>query len=229
MNIVITGASRGIGFELVKQFSANRYNHILAISRTSGMLPTLSGWRKNINHVECDFSKISSNYLDIALSDWKKYRQTNILINNVGTLINKPFAEHTADDFENLITVNVKSAFMMIQQLLNRFSTPAHILNIGSMAGFQNSKKFAGLSLYSASKGALTILTESLAEELSDRNIHVNMLALGAVDTQMLKEAFPDHKTSLTAAEIAKFAISFAIDGLKLFNGRVIPVSASTP
>ena len=70
-------------------------------------------------------------------------------------------------------------------------STLKHVVNVTSMAGFQGSGKFSGLSYYSASKAALGSLTECLAEELKEDEVKVNALAIGSVQTEMLAEAFP--------------------------------------
>ena len=108
-------------------------------------------------------------------------------------------------------------------------SQQKHIVNISSMGGVNGTSKFAGLSAYSSSKGALSTLTECLAEELKPENIRVNALAIGAVDTMMLREAFPGYKADVTASEMAKHIISFSTAQPLLYNGKVIQVSNSTP
>ena len=75
----------------------------------------------------------------------------------------------------------------------------SHIVNISSMGGFQGSAKFNGLSYYSASKAAIACLSECLAEEFKDSGVSVNCLALGAVQTEMLREAFPGYKAPVEA------------------------------
>jgi NAD(P)-dependent dehydrogenase (short-subunit alcohol dehydrogenase family) len=97
------------------------------------------------------------------------------------------------------------------------------------MGGFQGSAKFKGLSAYSSSKSALAGLTECLAEELKEKNIAVNCLAIGAVQTEMLNKAFPGYQAPLKANEMAAFISEFAVNGHKYFNGKIIPVSSSTP
>ena len=156
-------------------------------------------------------------------------KEVDILINNAGYLVNKPFEDLRDDDFDKMFNVNVKSVFKIIQQLLPLFSPNAHIVNISSMGGFQGSAKFSGLSLYSASKGALNTLTECLAEELKERNIKVNSLSLGAVNTEMLKEAFPSYHAAVEAIEMADFIKQFAENAHHYMNGKIIPISGSTP
>jgi len=152
-----------------------------------------------------------------------------VLINNAGLLINKPFYDLTPVDFDELFTINVKSAFLLVKQLLPRLDNRSHIVNIGSMGGVQGSVKFPGLSLYSASKGALAVLTECLAEELKATGIKVNCLALGSVDTEMLSKAFPGFTAPVDAPSMGAFIRDFALQGHRFFNGKIIPVSVSTP
>jgi len=97
------------------------------------------------------------------------------------------------------------------------------------MGGFQGSVKFPGLALYSASKGALSTLTEVLAAELSARKIAVNCLAIGSVQTPMLQEAFPGYKAPVTPESMAQLISWFALNANNWLNGKVIPVSLSTP
>ena len=104
-----------------------------------------------------------------------------------------------------------------------------HVLNITSMGGVQGSAKFPGLSAYSSSKGALVILTELLAEEFKDSGPSFNALALGAVQTEMLEEAFPGYKAPVSAAQIGEYIIDFALNGHQFYNGKVLPISSSTP
>jgi NAD(P)-dependent dehydrogenase (short-subunit alcohol dehydrogenase family) len=97
------------------------------------------------------------------------------------------------------------------------------------MGGFQGSVKFKGLSYYSASKAAISCLTECLANEFSESRISVNCLALGAVQTEMLNEAFPGYKAPVEAHEMAEFISEFALSGHKFFNGKILPVAVGTP
>ena len=120
---------------------------------------------------------------------------------------------------------------LLIQSLLDllRKSREAHVVNISSMGGVQGSKKFPGLSAYSASKAALQVLTECLAEEFKEENIAFNSLALGAVQTDMLAETFPGYKAPLKASEMAEFIADFAINGRRFYRGKTVQVSLSTP
>ena len=234
MNILITGTSRGIGYSLVKAFTDNPNNKVFAISRNTKKLKKLAG-ETNPNHNKGDlyyvgFDLLSENYTEsLVPSITEKLESIDVLINNAGAIINKTFDQLSDEDFDTVFNINVKSPFRLIRDLLPFFNKASHIVNMSSMGGVQGSIKFSGLSLYSASKGALAILTECLAEELKDREIIVNALAIGAVQTEMLSEAFPGYEAPLQAEEMADFIKNFALTGHQYFNGKILPVSLSTP
>jgi short-subunit dehydrogenase len=234
MNIIITGASRGIGRALSLKLAENQNHSIIAISRNREKLLELeqevtSTFPDSKIHI-IPFDLASDGYSFTLLPEiLKHFNEVDILVNNAGMLIKKPFGELTDNDFDALFNVNVKSVFRLSRVLLPYFSNGAHIVNVSSMGGFQGSSKFPGLSLYSAAKGAVSVLTEAMAEELKDRGISVNCLAYGAVKTEMLAEAFPGYEPPLTAAEMAEYAAWFAVNGQKFYNGKVLPVSVSTP
>ncbi|MCK7533451.1 MAG: SDR family oxidoreductase [Marinilabiliales bacterium] len=96
----------------------------------------------------------------------------------------------------------------------------AHIVNISSMGGYQGSSKYKGLSYYSASKAAISCLSECLAGEFSGTGITVNCLALGAVQTEMFEEAFPGSQAPVSTMEMAQFIVNFALNGNRFFNGK---------
>ena len=229
MNIIVTGASRGLGFEMASIFAQNRENKVIAIARSKEGLHRLKHSSGGDVHV-IPFDLVSGNFHGTLVPRILTFtRNIDILVNNAGLLVNKSFADLDDDDFEQMFGANVKSAFRLTRSLLPYFSENAHIVNIGSMGGYQGSVKFPGLSLYSASKGALAILTECLAEELKERKISVNCLALGSAQTEMLSQVFPGYKAQLSAAEMAAYIADFACNGRKYFNGKILPVSVTTP
>ena len=222
-NVVITGTSRGIGYELVQLYGTKNYN-VICLTRD---LSTISN-SKNISVVSTDLSSPESikNAVDF-IND--KFSSVDILINNAGQLINKPFNKTSFTDFGFVYKVNVFGVAELIRLLLKSFNSPAHIINISSIGGIAGSSKFSGLSAYSSSKGALNILTEMLYEEFKESDITINTLALGAVQTEMLNNAFPGYKAPLSAKEMAEFILEFSLNGFKFFNGKIIPVSISNP
>ena len=224
-NIVITGTSRGIGFELAKQF-AEKGHQVLALSRNT--IPLKEYNHKNITVISIDLSDNSEMYKvsDFIKNNWKK---VDILINNAGKLINKPFIETTKQDFISVYSVNVFGLAELVKLLLPSFSDTSHVINISSIGGIAGSSKFPGLSAYSSSKAALNVLTEMLYEEFKTSGPVVNTLALGAVQTEMLEEAFPGYKAPLSSAEMANYIYDFSIKGHKYYNGKILPVSISNP
>lgn len=237
MNIIVTGASRGIGFELVKSFNRSQQNRIIAISRNKERLESLflecgnAGTGAEIIILPFDLTELDNIDNDLSEKILLHFNSLDILVNNAGYLIREPFINLDTDEFRKCMDVNYIAPILMIQLLLPllRKSPDAHVVNIGSMAGIQGSRKFPGLSAYSASKGAIHIVTESLAEEFREENIVFNALALGAVQTEMFSEAFPGSKAPLKAAEMADMIAEFAISGRRFYNGKTIQVSRSTP
>ena len=224
-NVLITGTSSGIGLELLKIYSKNGFR-IISLSRSSVNIDKLG--LKNVNHIKFDISNNQNIDSLIELID-KQYQSIDIVINNAGKLINKPFNKLTKEDFYSVFDVNVFSVSQLIQKLLPYFNNESHVVNISSIGGLIGSSKFPGLAAYSASKGALNILTEVLAEEYNETGPKFNSLSLGSVNTPMLKKAFPGYEAQVNADEMASYIFNFANTGGKLFNGKVIPVSSSTP
>lgn len=224
-NIIITGTSRGIGFELVHLFAKEGHN-VLALSRNAEPVTNLnfsnvSSFAFDLSN-EADYRKVE----DFIKTEWK---QVDILINNAGAIINKPFAETTFQDFTKVYQTNVFGVSEMTRTVLPFMQKDGHVITISSMGGIQGSMKFPGLAAYSSSKGAVITLTELLAEEYKETGPSFNVLALGAVQTEMLEEAFPGYKAPTTAKEMAEYIQNFALTGHTYYNGKVLQVSNSTP
>ncbi|TYA58244.1 SDR family NAD(P)-dependent oxidoreductase [Formosa maritima] len=224
-NIIITGTSRGIGFELVKLFANHGYQ-VLALSRNDNPVKNLQ--LKNVTSFSFDLSDKSS-YKTVEEFIKEEWHQVDILINNAGALLNKPFAETTFLDFEQVYKTNVFGVSEMIRTVVPFMKKDSHVVTISSMGGVQGSVKFSGLSAYSSSKAAVITLTELLAEEYKEMGPSFNVLALGAVQTEMLEEAFPGYQAPITALEMANYIFDFSLNGQKYFNGKLLQVSNSTP
>jgi len=224
-NIIITGTSRGIGYQLVKQFAEAGHN-VLALSRNSE--PILDLNLKTVTAISFDLGDVNA-YNKVESFIKENWKQVDVLINNAGSLLNKPFAETTITDFEFVYKTNVFGVSEMTRICIPFMENGGHVVTISSMGGVQGSMKFPGLAAYSSSKGAVITLTELLAEEYKDSNISFNVLALGAVQTEMLEDAFPGYEAPTTAAEMASYIFEFSLNGNKYYNGKMLQVSSSTP
>ncbi len=233
MNIVITGASKGIGYETAKLLASNPDNSVVAIARdkellnrlketcvpSASLIPVCFDLSGDYNKFENELGPLIFNHME----------KVDVLINNAGYLVNKSFADMDSCDVEEIFQVNVFGVMSLIKLLSPHMggATKSHIVNIGSMGGFQGSKKFPGLAAYSASKGALSILSECLAEEFNEKNIAVNCLAIGSVNTEMLNKAFPGLHSNVEPVQMARYIAKFCEEGKDLINGKVVPVSLS--
>lgn len=224
-NIIITGTSRGIGYELVALFANAGYN-VLALSRNE--VPVSGMGISNCHCFPCDITD-GQDVKKVSAFLKENWKQVDVLINNSGYLVSKPFSKLTQEDFKLSYEVNVFGAVAITQVVLPFMKKDGHVVNISSMGGIQGSSKFSGLSAYSSSKGALISLTELLAEEYKDSGPSFNALALGAVQTEMLEEAFPGYKAPVSAKEMATYIMDFSLHGQKLYNGKTMQVSSSTP
>ncbi|MCV9927311.1 SDR family oxidoreductase [Flavobacterium sp. LS1R49] len=223
-NIIITGTSRGIGYELALQF-ANAGDQVLAISRK---IPQLLLEHANVTCLSIDLSNESELYKveDFLSSTWKK---VDALVHNAGALLLKPFAETTQADFESIYKVNVFAVANLTRVCLPYLQSGSHVVTISSIGGVRGSLKFAGLAAYSSSKGAVITLSELLAEEYKEKGISFNVLALGSVQTEMLQEAFPGYQAPISASGMATYIYDFTLNGNKYFNGKVLEVSSTNP
>ena len=223
-NIIVTGTSRGIGYELALQF-ANAGNKVLAISRK---IPQALLEHQNITCLSVDLADESSldAVEDFLSSAWKK---VDAVVHNAGSLLLKPFAETTQADFESIYKVNVFAVANLTRICLPYLQKGSHVVTISSIGGVRGSLKFAGLAAYSSSKGAVITLTELLAEEYKEKGISFNVLALGSVQTEMLNEAFPGYQAPISAEGMATYIYDFTLNGNKYFNGKVLEVSSTNP
>lgn len=223
-NVIITGTSRGIGYELALLF-ANAGHNVLAISRK---IPQQFIENQNIACLGLDLADatIVDKVKDFIDNTW---HHVDVVIHNAGALLLKPFADITAEEFEYIYKVNVFGVAALNRVVLPFMNKGSHVVTISSMGGVQGTLKFSGLAAYSSSKGAVITLSELLAEEYKDRGVAFNVLALGAVNTEMLQEAFPGYDAPLSALQMAHYIYNFALTGNTYYNGRVLQVSSTTP
>lgn len=232
MNVMITGAGRGIGLELVRFFSKKEGHRIYALSRNPKVIEQfVSGSHAQVIPIAIDIDKVIDDPSPLMNMLPGHDFHLDILINNAGFLVNKPFSETITEEVNRMFRINCFAPAALIRNLLPYMGkqSKTHVVNISSMGGYQGSVKFPGLAWYSAAKAALACLTECLSEEYKTADIVFNCLALGSVQTEMLMEAFPGYRTNMQPEEMAEFIGDFAINGHRFFRGKILPVSTSTP
>jgi short-subunit dehydrogenase len=231
MNIILTGGSNGIGKQVALFLSQEKGNDILITGRNSKTLKEVAdaAENNNIRYLVSDLRELHSSPEEFKNNVLSFFSSIDILVNNAGTLYSKKFVEITDDQVREMMEVNFFAPMLIIKTLLPIMNRNAHIVNISSMGGFQGSAKFPGLSYYSASKAALACITECLAGELTEQKVSVNCLALGSAQTEMLENAFPGYKAPVTAFDMGNFIADFALNGNKVYNGKVLPVALTTP
>ncbi|MFP8489371.1 SDR family NAD(P)-dependent oxidoreductase [Gracilimonas sp. Q87] len=226
--IIVTGASRGIGYQTALKL-ANDGHTVIATARTKSKLIKLSSEAEGgiIHPVTADITapdevqKIADKAIQIGNIDG--------LINNAGLVHREAFTDTNIDVFKNLMDVNLYGIVRLVQALKPHMSKGSHILNISSMSGFQGSLKFPGLAAYGAAKAAVIGLSEVLSAEFSEDQISVNCLAIGAVQTEMLSEAFPGLEAPVSPQQMGNYISDFILNGHQLYNGKVLPVALNDP
>ena len=225
--IMVIGASRGIGAELVKLFAGNTNQEVFALSRNKPVMEELFKNHANVKNFAFDLERETLE--DDLQSILAHLPKLDVVVFNAGKLVNKPFLELTRKEIESAYQVNVIGVMLATKVLFSHLNVGAHIVNISTMGGFQGSVKFAGLSAYSTSKAALTSFTELFSEEFKDHPVTMNCLCLGAAQTEMLAAAFPGYEAPLSAQQMATYIADFSLNAHNYIKGKVIPVSLSTP
>jgi 3-oxoacyl-[acyl-carrier protein] reductase len=223
MNVLVTGVSRGIGLEVLKSFcSQSHINRVYAVSST-----VCSFKNEKVVYIRCDFLK--ENWIE-KIKSVVRNEEINILINNAGYLYQGSVKDTSSTEMNNMVQINYLAPIQIVQSFLSNLKIgKAHIVNIGSMGGFSGSSKFPGLSVYSSTKAALANLSECWAEELKEFGVTSNCLALGAVNTEMLKNAFPNYEAPTSSTLMGEKIVDFSINFNSVLNGKIIPFSVSTP
>ena len=233
MNIVITGASSGVGFSMARHFGAVEGNRVVAIARREDRISRLKGSCPpgRIIPLVMDLQEPALTGLNESL-DREGIHQIDILVHNAGHLIRKPMEEISLEDWQLVYHTNVFAPAMLTSALLGRLGQgqqPSHVVMISSIGGVSGTAKFPGLTAYSSSKGALGILAEVMAEEFREKNIRVNTIALGSVQTEMLEKAFPGFTANVGPDEAAGFICRFCMEGWRFCNGKTLQMSTGTP
>jgi NAD(P)-dependent dehydrogenase (short-subunit alcohol dehydrogenase family) len=231
MNIIITGGSRGIGKETAILMAQDKDNQLLVTGRDEKALKTIATGcsHQNLSYLRMDLSTIEKDVKAARENIFNRFSKVDILINCAGSLTVRDFLEIRNDEAREMMETNFFGPASLVRLVAPLMPSGSHIVNITSMGGFQGSTKFRGLSFYSASKAALACLTECLATEFTDLGISVNCLALGSVNTEMFRMAFPGRNAHVEPEEAARFISCFAREGNRFMNGKIIPVALGNP
>jgi NAD(P)-dependent dehydrogenase (short-subunit alcohol dehydrogenase family) len=231
MNIIITGASRGIGRETALLLARDRDNQLLVTGRDENALKDLMEECENgnVSYLRQDISQTENEIEAVKDRIFDRFSKLDILINCAGSLTVKDFFKIQPGEAREMMDTNFFGPASLIRLVVPIMPAGSHIVNISSMGGFQGSSKFRGMAFYSASKAAMACLSECLAVELADKGIIVNCLALGSVQTEMFANAFPGYKAPVEPGDLAGFIVYFAKEGCRFFNGKVLPVAVSNP
>lgn len=225
--IVICGASRGIGKALVTLLSKDQAFRLVVLSRN---VEALRRDYEGLTHVEIvpfDLEKDTEEQLKNVLPN---LGPIHALINNAGHLEKGKVTELSMELYQRCLQVNFLGPVNLIKTLYsNLVEGKGHVVNISTMGAYQGSVKFPELTAYAASKAAIANFTEVFAEEQKATGIRMNCLCLGAVNTEMLRTAFPGYEAEITPEAMANYIADFTLKSGKLFNGKIIPVSSSTP
>ncbi|MCX7697462.1 MAG: SDR family oxidoreductase [Bacteroidales bacterium] len=228
---LITGCSRGIGLALVERALSESENMVFGVSRSHPPQELAQLASKNSSEwiwIQADLSTEDGRKKVADVISKKNVGLTHVL-HNAATIICKQWFEYTYEDYRTVFDVNFWSPLHLTQLILPYLLENSHVVFISSMGGFQGSKKFPGMALYTASKAAIVNLVESLSVELAQKGIKVNSLCPGAVDTDMLHQAFPAYQAKITPHKIGDFIYYFLKNAHQVINGKIIPVSLNDP
>lgn len=226
--IIVTGASRGIGYQTALKL-ANDGHTVIATARTKSKLLKLASKPENGRIIPIAADLTVPEHIQQIKGKVKEMTNIDGLINNAGLVHRESFTDTDIEVFKQLMDVNVYGLVRLIKSLKPFMNKGSHILNISSMSGFQGSLKFPGLSAYGAAKAAVIGLSEVLSAEFSEDQISVNCLAIGAVQTEMLSEAFPGFKAPVSPEQMGQYIADFILTGHQFYNGKVLPVALNDP
>lgn len=227
MNIIVTGASKGIGRALVERF-CNQGHTVVGLSRDMERMEALREGLSNSTFIPVAADLTRFDDYPGWMEALDPVGEIHLVVHNAGYLAKRTFKELSEEDFRKSWEVNVMAPVALTKQLLDHSPNAQHIY-IGSMAGFQGSLKFPTLSAYGVAKAGVSALAELLAVEFADTKATFNCLCLGGVQTEMFAEAFPGVDAPNTPESIAEFIDHFSRVAPGRVNGKVIPVTASNP
>src|SRR5580704_10631191 len=197
---LITGGSRGIGAAIAKRLAADGAK--VAITYTKGaeaaasVVKEIEGAGGKAIAIQAD--AVDAKAVKAAVEKTvATFGRLDVLVNNAGTAIPKPFEETPLEEMDRVLNINVRGVFIATQAALKHMKSGSRVIMIGSCLGERVA--FPGLAPYSATKGAVKIFTQALSREVANRNITVNNVQPGPIDTE-LNPATSDWATPQKAA-----------------------------
>lgn len=204
---IVTGASRGIGRAIALRLSQEGasvvVNYARGADQAKDVVSAIEAAGGKALAVQADVSK-TAEIRDLFARTQETYSQVDILVNNAGVILYKPVAEVTEAEFDNLFAINVKGTFFACQEAAKRMAEGGRIVNFSSST---TAMMLPTYGAYVATKGAVEQLTRSLAKELGDRQITVNVISPGPTDTELFT-------VGKTAEQIQRFTQMTALGRL---------------
>lgn len=200
-NVFITGSSRGIGLAIAHKFASLGANIILN-SRSAiaqNLIDEFAGYGGKVLAIAGDVAK-GDDAKRMVAEAIAELGSVDVLVNNAGITDDKLLLKMTQEDFETVLQINLTGAFNMTQAVLKPMikAREGAIINLSSVIGLMGN---AGQANYAASKAGLIGFTKSVAREVAARNVRVNAIAPGFIESDMT-EAMTDKMKELTLAQI---------------------------
>ena len=235
-NVIITGASRGIGKGILELFVKNGANVAFSYIGDSDQAKSIEADFSNHKQKVVSYVSDASNFeqsqklIDDVVND---FGSIDVLVNNAGITIDNLLMRMSEEDFQRVIDVNLKSVFNTTKAILRTMlkQRSGSIINMSSVVGVKGN---AGQSNYSASKAGMIGFTKSMALELGSRNIRCNCIAPGFIETEMTEKLSDDVvqtwrdsiplKRGGSTNDVANAALFLASDLSSYVTGQVINV-----
>ena len=196
---LVTGANKGIGNEILKLLSANGYT-VVGTSRSSEGVSIIE--KSLASKAGCGLifdvtNKDATASLNSKIKE--KYGNVSILVNNAGITMDNLLIRMTDNEWNDVIETNLSSVYRITKEFIKDMMKDRYgrVINIGSVVGMSGN---AGQTNYSATKSALLGFTKSLAKEVASRNITVNTVSPGFIDTDMTKKLKDSQKDALMSS-----------------------------
>ena len=231
---LVTGANKGIGNEILKLLSANGYT-VVGTSRSSEGVSIIEKSLAGKAGCGLIFDVTNKDALASLNSKIKeKYGNVSVLVNNAGITMDNLLIRMTDNEWNDVMETNLSSIYRITKEFIKDMMKDRYgrVINIGSVVGMSGN---AGQTNYSATKSALLGFTKSLAKEVASRNITVNIISPGFIDTDMTKKLKDNQKDALinsiplgrigSAEELAHVVQFLASDKASYITGENINVN----